>query len=115
MRAETIIQRAIRMQFRALGFQTVHVPNGTVLAGDKMRRARQMNALKADGLMVGFPDLLVYGSNGRVAHVEVKQPTTKQSETQTACQKWLEGLGHKYAVLRSSDEVLGALQGWGWA
>lgn len=114
MRPETIIQRAIRMQFKALGFESVHVPNGSVLAGDKVRRARQMNSLKADGLMPGFPDLLIYGSEGRIGHVEVKQEGSYQQKTQKVCQSWLEGLGHKYAVLRSSEDVKETLEKWNW-
>jgi len=114
MRAETVIQRAIRMQFKAFGFDTVHVPNGAVLGGDKVRRARQMNSLKADGLMPGFPDLLVYGPEGKIGHVEVKQENGKQQLTQKICQRWLEKLGHRYVVLRSSAEVVETLADWGW-
>lgn len=114
MRPETVIQRAIRTQFKALGFQTVHVPNGAVLGGDKTRRARQMNSLKSDGLMPGFPDLLVYGPEGKIAHVEVKQEGAYQAATQKACQAWLESLGHRYAVLRSSQDVSETLNAWGW-
>lgn len=114
MRAETVIQRAIRTQFKALGFHTVHVPNGAVLSGDKLKRARQMNSLKADGLLPGFPDLLVYGPEGRIGHVEVKQEGTYQTPTQKACQAWLEGLGHLYIVCRSSEDVKETLTKWGW-
>ncbi len=102
------------MQFKAFGFDTVHVPNGAVLGGDRVRRARQMNSLKADGLMPGFPDLLVYGAGGKIAHVEVKQEGTRQSATQKDCQAWLEQIGHRYAVLRSSEDVFETLNDWGW-
>lgn len=114
MRPETVIQRAIRTQFKALGFETVHVPNGSVLAGDKVRRARQMNALKSDGLMPGFPDLMAFAPNGRIAFIEVKQEGTYQSKAQKACQAWLEGLGHYYTVMRSHEDVKESLADWGW-
>lgn len=114
MRPETVIQRAIRMQFRALGFETVAVPNGSVLAGDKAKRARQMNALKADGLMTGFPDLIVFADTGRVGFVEVKQEGAYQSPSQKQCQAWLESLGHKYVVMRNVEDVRQTLDAWGW-
>lgn len=114
MRPESVIQRAIRDRLAAHGFATVAVPNGAVLSGDKRKRAMQMNALKLDGLRVGFADLLVYGDQGRVGHIEVKAPKGKQSEHQLDCQAWLESLGHRYAVCRSQDEAVAALQSWGW-
>lgn len=114
MRPETVIQRAIRTQFKALGFETVHVPNGSVLAGDKVRRARQMNSLKSDGLMPGFPDLIAFAAKGRIAFIEVKQEGTYQSKTQKDCQAWLESLGHRYTVMRSSEDVKESLIAWGW-
>ncbi len=114
MRPESIVQRAVRTQFKALGFDSVHVPNGSVLAGDKIRRARQMNALKSDGLMPGFPDLIVFASGGRVGFVEVKQEGSYQQPSQKACQAWLEILGHKYAVCRSAQDAADTLKEWGW-
>ncbi len=114
MRAESIVQRAIRAQLKALGFDSVHVPNGSVLAGDKIRRARQMIALKADGLMPGFPDLIVFANDGRVGFVEVKQEGAYQQPNQKACQAWLESLGHDYAVCRSAQDASDTLREWGW-
>ena len=114
MRPETVIQRAIRHYLAGLGYASVHVPNGAVLSGDAKRRAIQMNALKADGLYPGFPDLLVYGPDALIGHIEVKTPTGAIAETQKRCRAWLEGLGHKYAVCRSVDDVSAALASWGW-
>ena len=37
----------------------VSIPNGSVLAGDARARAIQMARLKATGLRVGFPDLML--------------------------------------------------------
>lgn len=114
MRVESGIQRAIRMRLAALGFACVHVPNGAVLAGDRLRRVKQMAALKRDGLLPGFPDLLVYGSRGRIGHIEVKAPGGRVTEAQQRCREWLEGLGHCYAVCRSDDDAVAALAAWGW-
>jgi hypothetical protein len=114
MRAESAIQRAIRHYLAANGYASVHVPNGAVLSGDKLKRAKQMSALKADGLYPGFPDLLVYGPGQRIGHIEVKSPTGAVQDTQKQCQTWLEGLGHHYAICRSIDDAAAALRSWGW-
>ena len=114
MRPETVIQRAIRLRLADMGFTCVHVPNGVVLAGDPQKRARQMNALKADGLYPGFPDLLVYADDSRIGHIEVKTATGKLQDTQKRCAVWLESLGHRYAICRSPEEAEAALIQWGW-
>lgn len=115
MRPESVIQRAIRHYLAGRGYACVHVPNGAVLGGDPERRARQMNALKADGLYPGFPDLLVYGPNQLIGHIEVKTPKGTVQDTQKRCRAWLEGLGHKYAICRSVEDAAAALNEWGWA
>ena len=114
MRPEDVIQRAIRAEFKRHGFDTVAVPNGSVLAGGPSQRARQMNSLKASGLRVGFPDLIVFAPEGRIGFVEVKREGTKQSATQVECETWLRGLGHKYVVMRTSMDVNETLNEWGW-
>jgi hypothetical protein len=114
MRAETRLQRHLRTMFHLRGYRTVAVPNGATLRGDSRERAIQMANLKRDGLCVGFSDLLVYGSHGRIGHVEVKTPEGKQSDNQRACEEWLTDLGHLYAVARSVDDVDAILSKWGW-
>lgn len=114
MRPETALQREIRHTLASVGFASVHVPNGAVLSGDREKRARQMNSLKADGLYPGFPDLLVYGAGQRIGHIEVKTPKGKTQDTQLKCRTWLEGLGHNYAICRSSEDALATLKQWGW-
>jgi len=114
MRPESALQRLIRQHLSLRGFDSVHVPNGAVLAGDKLKRSRQMASLKADGLLPGFADLLVYASGGRIGHIEVKTPTGTIHPSQKACKAWLESLGHHYAICRSTDDVDKALANWGW-
>lgn len=114
MRVETQIQRSIRDYLYARGFQTVHVPNGATLSGDKDERARQMANLKRDGLMPGFPDLLVYGSRGRIGHIEVKAEGGRLNANQLDVQRWLELWGFHYAVCRSIEDVAETLDRWGW-
>jgi hypothetical protein len=115
VRPETIIQRQIREYLSGKGLHSVHVPNGAVLSGDKVKRSRQMSALKQDGLLPGFPDLLIYADAGRIGHLEVKSPKGTQQATQKAVQAWLGALGHRYAVVRSVDDTEAALRAWGWS
>ena len=114
MRPETALQRQLRQYLAHRGFHSVHVPNGAVLGGDSVKRAIQMANLKRDGLMIGFPDLLVYASGGRIGHIEVKTTKGRHEPSQIAVQCWLEGLAHHYAVCRSIDDVAAALEAWGW-
>lgn len=115
MRPETLLQRRIKRLLEKLGYRVVHVPNGAVLAGNAKQRAIQMNSLKANGLTVGFPDLLVYGGDRKLGHIEVKLEGEAQSENQVKVQGWLEAWGHKYAVCRSLEDVPDTLEAWGWA
>lgn len=111
---ESRLQRDIISFILAAGFRAVHVPNGSKLAGTPEQRARAGARLKADGLVPGFPDLLIYGPGQRIGHIEVKAPAGRVQDTQRACQAWLEALEHKYAVCRSTDDVARTLREWGW-
>ena len=113
--SERTIQRAIRQYLAAQGFISAHVPNGASLAGNAKRRAMQMNNLKGDGLVVGFPDLIVMGTDARVGFMEVKAEGGKQNDNQKAVQSWMERDGHKYAVVRSVDDAKETLSEWGWS
>lgn len=115
MRPETALQREIRAHLEKLGLKVVHVANGVTLAGGPKQRAIQMNSLKADGLCVGFPDLVVYGTGRKIGHIEVKLEGEKQTPTQVDCEGWLKAMGHSYAVCRSVADVEDTLIAWGWA
>lgn len=112
--SERAIQRAIRQYLASVGFKSAHVPNGSVLAGNAQRRAIQMKNLKADGLTVGFPDLIVMGTDSRVGFMEVKNEGGKQNENQKNVQAWMERDGHKYAVVRSVEDAAETLREWSW-
>lgn len=113
MRPETTIQRVIRADLDARGYRSVAVPNGAVLAGSPKQKAIQMASLKRDGLMVGFPDLIVFGP-GCIGFIEVKVGGGKQSDHQRAVQKWMMAWDHPYAVCRSVQDVAETLARWGW-
>lgn len=112
---ESRLQRAIVDYLAKTGYRAVHVPNGSKLAGTPEQRARAGARLKADGMVPGWPDLLVYGAGGRIGHIEVKAEGSYQQDTQKACERWLKGRGHLYAVCRSIDDVDETLRQWGWA
>jgi hypothetical protein len=112
--SERLVQRAIIRALGKLGFRAVHVPNGAQLAGGAQSRARQMNALKGDGLLVGFPDLIIFSKDGRVGFLEVKNEGGKQSSNQIIVERWMIEESQKYAVVRSVDDALATLRTWGW-
>lgn len=91
------------------------MPNGATLRGEKLDRAIQMASLKRDGLTPGFPDLLVYGKEGRFGHIEVKVEGKYQSASQKECERWLGELGQKVSICRSLQDVDDTLIAWGWA
>jgi len=73
-----------------------------------------MASLKRDGLTPGFPDLILFAKGGRVGFIEVKVEGGKQSASQVECQRWLTEFGHRYAVCRSSLDVIDTLKNWEW-
>lgn len=112
---EKNIQRSVIAFLRGRGIDAVHVPNGSVLAGGPRERAMQVNALKANGMKVGFPDLVCIASQGRVGFMEVKREGEKLSEAQNHWAGALEFLGHNIATVRSVEDAAETLQRWGWA
>lgn len=113
MKAESVIQRAVRQRLAIRGYEAVAVPNGSHLAGDKIARIKQIAAMKADGLKPGFPDLIVIG-RGRVGFMEIKTPKGVMSQAQRNCRAWLEKDGQKFAVVYDAGEVDQVLLQWGW-
>ena len=115
MKPESALQRSIRHYLTLNGIDSVAVPNGAHLSGDASARARQMNAMKADGLRVGFPDLLLYPRRiAAIGHFEIKREGGKLSPAQTECIAWLQGRGHRVAVIRSIEDARDTLVEWGW-
>lgn len=104
----------MRDYLMTMGYAVVHVPNGAVLAGDRKRRAIQMNSLLKDGLCLGFPDLLVYGDAGRMGHIEVKCEGEYATDNQMEVEQWLSERGQVYAVCRSLADIDETLERWGW-
>lgn len=112
--SERMVQRAIIKEVAKMGFRTAHVPNGAQLAGGSGSRARQMNALKGDGLLVGFPDLILFADIPDIGFLEVKKEGGTQNDNQVKVQAWMDSDGHKYAVVRSVEDTIETLKEWGW-
>ena len=56
--------RWFNLQYQAYNGCLFAIPNGSVLAGNKSARARQMNALKAEGFKPGVSDLFLMVARG---------------------------------------------------
>lgn len=114
---ERTVQRGILTIAEACRCYVIHVPNGAHLAGDRLARAKQMAALKADGLRAGFPDLLIIDKTAdrRIGMVEVKREDGGVvAEAQERWADILRGLGYPYALLRQPEDLIATLREWGW-
>lgn len=114
--SERQVQGQILNYLAAVGIDGVHVPNGSVLAGDIVARSKQANALKRAGVMPGFPDLICFDRRvRRVCFLEVKAAKGRLSTAQTAfAAEYAPAWGWPYAVVRSVEDVTAALSEWGW-
>ena len=109
--SEASIQIAIKARLMFHGCLVVHVPN----AGKRSLVAGRR--IKAEGMLPGFPDLLIY-RGGKHALLEVKRPGYTPSDVSPAQRDMhatLERLGFKVAIVTSQDEAVQALKDAGWA
>lgn len=86
----------------------VAVPNGGSRAGG----AREGYRLKRQGVMAGFPDLLIFPGDGRAFVMEVKTEIGRVSPQQRQVMDRLHHAGIGGAVVRSIDDVTRALKAW---
>ena len=61
----------------------------------------------------GSSDFLLFVSEGRCIHLEVKAEKGRQSKSQRDYQRLVERLGHRYLVVRSVKEVASLFDGTG--
>lgn len=115
--SEAAIQRQVRDYLSANGIDSIHFANGAVLAGDKVARAKQINKLKAAGMVKGAADLILFDRRfvRRVGFMEIKAEGGRVSPDQirfgeTATNVW----GLPYAVVRSLEDARESLDEWGW-
>lgn len=113
---ERPVQRALIDSFAWQGCHAVHTPNGSHLAGGPLARAKQVAALKADGMRPGFPDLTVLDQRQpRVGFVEVKREGRDDLDPD---QVWwrdeLARLDLPWALANRPDQAPAILRAWGW-
>lgn len=113
---ERAVQRGAIRLLTMQGYEVIAVPNGAHLSGNKIARAMQMQALKADGLRRGFPDLIVLGKEpGQIGFMECKRP--KGGKVSSHQEKWrdlLQEKGFPWHLVLLPEDALVALRLWGW-
>ena len=117
MNRERPIQRAVVSYLRyALPNAIVHHSvNEQALSGrDRRGAAIAMRNAKLDGMLAGFPDVIVLPpSHMPVMLFEVKSEGGRLRAEQKAMNAALRKLGYLIAVVRSVDDVREALADWG--
>jgi hypothetical protein len=107
---EDAIQRGI-VQFlkfsAAPGVYFSAIPNGGFRAH---LEAAIMNGL---GVKKGIADLMIIAPGGRAHFLEVKAPTGRMRPEQLQFETWCRTYDVPHAVVRSIDEAVAALRGWG--
>lgn len=113
---ERPIQRGAIRMFAMLRCFAVHVPNGAHLAGGKVARAKQIAALKQDGMSPGFPDLIIIDQRvARMGLVECKREgVTDLDPDQVTWRTDLDAIGIPWGLVNSLDCPIRILREWGW-
>ena len=88
-----------------------HSPNEIGISGADI--ARLIAKAKWNGMLPGFPDLVIFCAHS-AALVEVKAGKNGLQPPQAAIRDRATAMGHRYAVVRSSDQMAEALDAWGW-
>ena len=77
------------------------------------RSKAEAGIFKAMGTKASVPDLAIVLPKGQAAFIELKAEGRQLSQAQIQFRITAEGLGAKYAVCYSIDEVKDALETWG--
>ena len=88
-----------------------HSPNEVPLVGKAVARA--IAKAKWNGMVVGFPDILVLPGDGKAILLEVKASRGNLSPGQTDVHLRLASLGYCVGVVRSIEDARNALASWG--
>ena len=86
----------------------VHIPNGAIRTHKERRRMLEQ------GMTPGMPDLLLIDAAGRHGYMEVKTDRGAISMAQWDIRTELMDRQVPWALVRSLEEVQGALVDWGW-
>lgn len=106
------IQRACVAYLRQVlpGAVVYHPPNEIPLRGRDVARA--IAKAKANGMLPGFPDILIY-HEGQGYTIEIKAEGNGLSDAQKRVREQLEQQNIPYAVCRSVEDVRETLAAWG--
>jgi VRR-NUC domain len=91
----------------APGWLWGHYPAG------EHRDLRTAAKLKAMGVQRGWPDLLLFSPSGQLHALELKRIGGRLTVDQEAFATWCAKAGVPHAVVRSLDEAIRCLSGWG--
>ena len=95
---ETEEQRTLVQYCNLKKIFSLSIPNGAILKGNPLQRARQMNKLKAEGLIVGASDFLVMLDN-KMLFIELKR--VKGSTTSKAQKEFINKANqYPYAIAK---------------
>ena len=108
-----VSEHSLQVQLLA-EFEVRKAPNINIVAlANAGHRSLRMGArMKAEGLQAGAADLLVMLPGGKVAWLELKTSTGRQSIAQKGFEAKCKRLDHPYALARTLDEAIAALTQW---
>ncbi|AZS50413.1 VRR-NUC domain-containing protein [Entomomonas moraniae] len=102
-----------RLQYRPIADCLFCIPNGSVLAGGVVARAKQMTRLKKEGLVVGVSDLFLMQPSCKYhgLFIEMKRKTgATVSEDQLKFIERAEKQGYKAVVCKGFEEAKDVIQ-----
>ncbi len=112
---ERTVQRDIIKALRSLGLRCIHIPNGVGLKGTPEERMRQGIARRRDGVVTGFPDLLIIKPGNPFARfglLEVKREGGSLSQEQIICMANMERDGVAVAAVCTVEGALQTIREW---
>jgi len=108
---ETDEQKAFVQYLELMNITYYAVPNGAFLKGTPLQRAKQMKRLKAEGLQVGVPDIVLLFEGGLSVYIELKRiKGSTTSKDQKDWQERLKVLGFKAYICKGAKEAIEVTQ-----
>lgn len=106
--SESTEQKAFVAYCNVMGIRVASVPNGVFLDSDN--RFAIINKLKGEGMLPGFPDLIILAKNKRgdkIFFLEMKkQEGGELSVEQKEMIEFLDGMGHCVGVANGADHAI---------